>query len=199
VRLSEGESVPADLLLLYASNANGYCFVETSNLDGETSLKMKSVPSHLQRYLEQVTAASLQLPPTTAPVSSSSATASTSASFMFPTPAQQHACMPCDDIRSIASTLNALAGVVSCEDPNPRFDQFKGNLVVPALASYMPSSSRMTSPKASSSSTFTASLSSSASTTSAASSSSENGDSEGSLVLSADNLLLRGTVVKNTV
>ncbi|CAJ0957740.1 unnamed protein product, partial [Mesorhabditis belari] len=44
VHISNNELFPADILLLRSSDASGTCFIETSNLDGETSLKQKAVP-----------------------------------------------------------------------------------------------------------------------------------------------------------
>ena len=44
VRCEGGEEFPADLLLLSTSKDNGMCYVETSNLDGETSLKIRKAP-----------------------------------------------------------------------------------------------------------------------------------------------------------
>ncbi len=41
VRLREGDAVPCDMVLLSSSHEQGHCYVETANLDGETSLKTK--------------------------------------------------------------------------------------------------------------------------------------------------------------
>ncbi|KAJ3025977.1 UNVERIFIED_CONTAM: hypothetical protein HDU68_006389 [Siphonaria sp. JEL0065] len=41
IRLRDREFIPADIVVLSSSNADGICFIETSNLDGETNLKQR--------------------------------------------------------------------------------------------------------------------------------------------------------------
>lgn len=43
VHLSNNEMVPADLLLLRSSDPQGFAYLDTCNLDGETNLKQRQV------------------------------------------------------------------------------------------------------------------------------------------------------------
>ncbi|XP_050829495.1 phospholipid-transporting ATPase VD isoform X2 [Serinus canaria] len=51
IRLSRNEIIPADMVLLYSSDPNGICYIETAGLDGETNLKQRQV---VRGYSEQV-------------------------------------------------------------------------------------------------------------------------------------------------
>lgn len=49
LKINNGEFFPADLVLLRSSAADGICYVETANLDGETNLKLKKAASVTQK------------------------------------------------------------------------------------------------------------------------------------------------------
>ncbi|XP_026503733.1 probable phospholipid-transporting ATPase VD isoform X2 [Terrapene carolina triunguis] len=51
IRLSCNEIIPADLVLLYSTDPDGICHIETASLDGETNLKQRQV---VRGYAEQV-------------------------------------------------------------------------------------------------------------------------------------------------
>ena len=38
------EPFPADMLVVYTEGEDGFCYVETKSLDGETNLKLKKAP-----------------------------------------------------------------------------------------------------------------------------------------------------------
>ncbi|XP_062991166.1 phospholipid-transporting ATPase VD-like [Elgaria multicarinata webbii] len=50
IRLSCNEEIPADMVLIYSSDGDGICHLETSSLDGETNLKERQV---VKGYAEQ--------------------------------------------------------------------------------------------------------------------------------------------------
>jgi phospholipid-transporting ATPase len=50
VKVKSNQQFPADLCFLNSSNSRGHCFVETSNLDGETNLKVKTALSAHQAW-----------------------------------------------------------------------------------------------------------------------------------------------------
>uniref|UniRef100_A0A6J0TPW5 Phospholipid-transporting ATPase n=1 Tax=Pogona vitticeps TaxID=103695 RepID=A0A6J0TPW5_9SAUR len=52
IQLSCNEEIPADMVLLYSSDGDGICHIETSSLDGETNLKQRQV---VKGYAEQDT------------------------------------------------------------------------------------------------------------------------------------------------
>ncbi|KAJ7076878.1 calcium transporting ATPase [Mycena belliarum] len=46
VRLESDDFIPADMILIASSEPEGLCYIETSNLDGETNLKIKQASTH---------------------------------------------------------------------------------------------------------------------------------------------------------
>lgn len=47
-KVKKDDPIPADIILLRTSDKNGICYIETKNLDGETNLKSKVIPTKLQ-------------------------------------------------------------------------------------------------------------------------------------------------------
>ncbi|KAI8836854.1 hypothetical protein BC829DRAFT_421625 [Chytridium lagenaria] len=52
--IEENEIIPADIVVLSSSHPNGACYIETSNLDGESNLKQKQALSVTQNLLQDV-------------------------------------------------------------------------------------------------------------------------------------------------
>ena len=50
LKLSKGERIPADAIVLSTSLEEGVCYVDTMNLDGETSLKRRTAIAYTQKY-----------------------------------------------------------------------------------------------------------------------------------------------------
>ena len=54
VLVRDKEQLPADVVVVCSSNGDG-CFIETSNIDGETNLKIREVPLKIFNFLEKET------------------------------------------------------------------------------------------------------------------------------------------------
>lgn len=51
--LTENDVIPADCVALYSSNSNGICYMQTTNIDGETNLKMRNSVPLVQEKLDK--------------------------------------------------------------------------------------------------------------------------------------------------
>lgn len=47
VKVSDGEQIPADMACLYSSQEGNVAFIQTTNLDGESNLKMRNTVAGL--------------------------------------------------------------------------------------------------------------------------------------------------------
>ena len=53
VKVKRDENVPADLLIIKSSLKNGFCYMQTANLDGETALKPRETIYYTQKKLKK--------------------------------------------------------------------------------------------------------------------------------------------------
>ena len=51
IKVNKDKQFPADLLLLSTSDENGVCYIETKNIDGETSLKFRQASKNLHNLI----------------------------------------------------------------------------------------------------------------------------------------------------
>ena len=51
IKVTKDEHIPADILFLYSSNKNSLCYLQTTNLDGESTLKPKESLSYLKTII----------------------------------------------------------------------------------------------------------------------------------------------------
>lgn len=51
VKVCEDETFAADLILLSSSHEGGFCFIQTSSLDGEKNLKKRTRPKNLDLHI----------------------------------------------------------------------------------------------------------------------------------------------------
>ena len=54
IYIEEGEAIPADIIIIRSSSDNGECFVQTSNLDGERTLKHKQCIKQVMNFFDRV-------------------------------------------------------------------------------------------------------------------------------------------------
>lgn len=50
IKIRANEIIPADVIVLQSSQRNGYCYLETTNLDGESALKPKQALNFSQNF-----------------------------------------------------------------------------------------------------------------------------------------------------
>ena len=103
--VNAGEEIPADMVVLTSSSAEGDCFVETSNIDGESNLKVKAALSTVHHKLLR-----------SARASGPRKRQNGDGEFVWTSAA--HA----------AIGLNALTGSIRCELPNADVYRFAANV-----------------------------------------------------------------------
>ena len=94
--------LPCDMLLLHAESADTFiCHIQTSNLDGETTLKVRSVPHRFPSI--QPRRQSHQI--------------------------QSNEPQAVDDHADLVNRLIGTVGVITCEKPNNRLYEFRGKMI----------------------------------------------------------------------
>jgi P-type E1-E2 ATPase len=51
IKITKNEIIPADVLILKSSSNNGFCYLQTSSLDGETGLKPREAIYKTQSFI----------------------------------------------------------------------------------------------------------------------------------------------------
>lgn len=128
VRVEENKRIPADVLLVASGMAKGtHCFVDTKDLDGETNLKPKFVPTLLLRFLSNP--ASNAAAPAAASDTDSRGSASSDS--------DSAAAADGDDEASAAAASDAMlrrlervSGSLECDPPNGNMSEFHGTLSI---------------------------------------------------------------------
>ena len=54
IKISKDEIIPADILIIKTSHENGFCYLQTSNLDGETTLKPRESINYSQKNISLI-------------------------------------------------------------------------------------------------------------------------------------------------
>ena len=52
IKVNQDTEIPADLLIIKSSSENGFCYLKTSNLDGETNLKPREAINYFQNNIK---------------------------------------------------------------------------------------------------------------------------------------------------
>jgi P-type E1-E2 ATPase len=53
IKIQKNDVIPADVLILKSSSANGFCYLQTSSLDGETGLKPREAILKMQNIITE--------------------------------------------------------------------------------------------------------------------------------------------------
>lgn len=66
ILIKKNDTIPADVVVLKSSTPNGYCYLETTNIDGESALKVKEAVGvtqlHIDNYQDLEAHVSVDLP-----------------------------------------------------------------------------------------------------------------------------------------